>query len=474
MQLRKLRIIFTALFFSFFFVFFFSLSLSRYYSYQIFYYDFGVFSRILWELSRFQTPYIDHVVLGRIFFLGDHFNPSLTLVAPFYWLVSNPQILLFEQALALVLTGILIFLIAGKVKLGYIPSLVISLSYLIFAGTENPLVTDWHAEPTAVFFLALFFYLFSFTQKRVLYYLTAIIFLGFKESNAITFIFVLTCLLVFNKEKRKDIFMLIAASLAWLYVSTNIFSFIFSKRPYLYYPELPTSPWEMITNFFSTPEKRKLVFDSLISFGFLPFFSVFGVIAVFGELAIRLAPTKTIFQNFTLGSHYSVYLSLILTLTTIYAITNIKKIYPKKWLVSLIIFYLLIISLFSARKITKSPINLAFNHVFWKELKTNGQNFNWVDKIPKKGTVMSLNNLLPYFSARTEKLSFLNKYYKEVEPDIIIFNMTPGQSANNFWSMEEKDLGLIRDFLLQDKDYVRTKTDDKLLFIFIKKFFRSS
>lgn len=456
--------------FLFFLIFFTSVSFSRYYSYQIFQYDFGIFSKIVWELSKFQPPYIEHLVLGKIFFLGDHFNPSLIFVAPFYWLTSNPQILLFEQAFALVITGVIIFFICRKLKFSSILSSLIAISYLIFAGTGNPLVTDWHPEPTAGLFLALFFYLFCFTKKRLLYFLSAIIFLGFKESNAFTLIFILVWLLFLKKDKRKDIFVLIIISSAWFYIATNVFSFIFTKRPYMYTPEMPSSPFELVGNFFSTPEKRKLIFDSLISFGFLPLFSIFGMIAIIGELAIRLAPTKTIFQNFTLGSHYSVYLALILTLTSIYGILRLKRMFPnKKWVVSFLVFYLLATALFSARKITKSPINLAINPVFWKELKTNKENFNWVDKIPKTGSVMSMNNFLPYFSARSERLYFLNKYYKEVSPNIIIFSLAPGQSANNFWSMEEKDLELIRDLLLQDSDYLRIPTDNDFLFIFIKK-----
>lgn len=467
---KKISKFFPILIFSFFFIFFVSLSLSRYYSYQIFQYDFGIFSKILWELSIFKAPYIDHVVLGKVFFLGDHFDPSLVIIAPFYWITSNPQIILVEQALALIMTGIIIFLIARKLKFNNILSSLIVISYLIFAGTENPLVTDWHPEPTAGFFLALFFYLFCFTKRPWLTYLSAIIFLGFKESNAFTLIFVLIWLLFLKKDRVKEIILLIIVSFAWFYIATNVFSFIFTKKPYLYYPEISYSPIELVKNFFSTPDKRKLIFDSLISFGFLPILSFFGIIAFIGELSIRLAPSKTIFQNFTFGSHYSVYLAIILSLTTIYGIVNIQKMFPKKkWITTLLIIFLIISAVFSAKKITKSPINLAYNPLFWKELKINKEAFNWVDKIPKKGSVMSQNNLLPYFSARNEKLYFLNKYYGEVSPDIIIFSLVPGQSANNFWSLEKDDMELIRDWLLQDANYVRLRTNDSLLFIFIKK-----
>jgi uncharacterized membrane protein len=81
------------------FIFLIFLSLQRYFLFQLFYYDFGIFSQIIWQLSRFKVPYINHLVLGRIFFLGDHFNPSLVFLAPLYWLTSHQSILLLEQGL---------------------------------------------------------------------------------------------------------------------------------------------------------------------------------------------------------------------------------------------------------------------------------------------------------------------------------------------------------------------------------------
>ena len=103
----------------FFLVFFICLSLTRYNNFQVFFYDFGIFARIIWQLSRFKLPYINHLVLGKVFFLGDHFNPSLIILAPLFWLTSNLRIVLFEQAFVTVLSGIMIFLIARKNKLSF-------------------------------------------------------------------------------------------------------------------------------------------------------------------------------------------------------------------------------------------------------------------------------------------------------------------------------------------------------------------
>ena len=64
-----------------------------------------------------------------------------------------------------------------------------------------------------------------------------------------------------------------------------------SRQPYLYSPVLPGKPWEFITNFVNLPIKRKLIFDSLASFGFLPILSGVFLLPIIAELSIRLVPT---------------------------------------------------------------------------------------------------------------------------------------------------------------------------------------
>lgn len=500
------------------------------YTLQIFHYDFGIFAKIIWQLSRFQLPNINHRVLGDIFFLGDHFNPSLVILAPLFWLTSNIKILLFEQALATTLSGLMIFLIARKLKFAFFPSLIFSFVFLLFAGTENPLVTDWHPESTAGFFLLLFFYLFNFTSYKKLSYLSALIFLGFKESNALTFIFLLIWIFLMKKvkisvlsdlggaqqsehahgvEKRgielfknNEIIVLVIFSLIYFFVTTKIFIPFFSHQSYMYSPDLPKAPIQYISNYFNHPLKTKLIFDSLISFGFLPIFSVVGLIPIFLELGVRLIPNNSIFQNFALTFHYNVYLGIFLALATIYGVKNIltllsfrtnpdvtsgevrnlvKRKTSASWrtrflanarndtyklTLPIIIGYLFIFSLYAARKITNSPINFAVSNIFWQELKPRNDIFDDLKSVPNKGSVMSQNNLLPFFVQRKDKLMFLKEDYANYKPEIIVIDLTPGQNPNNFWDSNFEIAIKIKDKLLKDKSYKQLQTQNKNLFIF--------
>jgi len=363
----------------------------------------------------------------------------------------------------------MIFLIAKKLKLTKITCLLMAIVFLFFAGTENPLVTDWHPEPTAGFFLLLFFYFFSFTDFKIGYLLSALIFLGFKESNAVSFIFLLVWLFFLKSEKRREIIALGIFSIVWFFTTTKVFIPFFSHRPYLYTPQIPSSTAEIIKNFFNPPVKRRLILNSLLSFGFIPLASIIGMLPIIGELAIRLIPTVSLFQSYTLAMHYNVYLGIYLALATIYGLINIKKIFRNKKTAEYILALCLFLSsVFTARKITSSPVNLAINPVFWKELLNRNESLQVINSIPKKGTVMSQNNILPHLVVRDEEIYFLKKDYKNYKPQFIIFDLTPNQNINNIWETNPKLLVRLKEKLLQDKSYRRIQTSNEYLYIFYK------
>ena len=107
--------LFLLLFFSLFFFLFLSLAFWRFNQLQVFYYDFGIFARIIWLLSRFRKPLVNHYVLGKILFLADHFNPSLVILVPLFWVTNQVSALLVIQALATVLTGVFLYKIFKKI-----------------------------------------------------------------------------------------------------------------------------------------------------------------------------------------------------------------------------------------------------------------------------------------------------------------------------------------------------------------------
>ncbi len=465
--MKKRIVVFVYLFICF--ILFTCITLWRFNTGQVFYYDFGHYARIMWLISRFLSPIINHKVLGEIHFFGDHFIPSLYLLAPLFWITSKLQILLIQQVLATVLAGFFIYKIAGKEKLPLITSLIISFIFLLFAGVENPLVTDWHTESTAVVFLLLFIYLFFYQKRNLPAFFCAVIFMGLKDSNPLSFFFILIPYFFIQKTKRKEIIFYALFALAWFFIGGYIITPAISRQPYLYSPVLPGKPWEFITNFVNLPIKRKLIFDSLASFGFLPILSGVFLLPIIAELSIRLVPTYIHSQSFTLGMHYNVFLGAFLAIATIkvFSLLRLRK-YRERLQITVSVLVLLF-SLYVAKKVTQPPLLLATNSVFWKEWNVKAEIFNEIKLVPKSGSVMSQNNFLPHLVQRKEKIYLLSIDYEKYRPETIVFDLAPGQNINNYYSGEIRDIEQVDELkrrLLNDRDYVRVTTLYKDLYLF--------
>lgn len=465
LSIRNLLVLFL---YTSFFIIFSAISLNRYFSVQIFQYDFGIFASTIYQLAQFKMAYINHISLGTIPFLGDHFQPSLALLSPLFWFIKDIKILLIEQAIAIVLTGFVIQRIALRKGLSFFPSLAISIIFLLYAGIENPLVTDWHPEPTAGLILVLFIYFFLFGKNKFIAPVLAIIFLGFKESNAVTLSFFLVSSFLVFPKRRREISAYLIASVIWFFATVKLLIPHFSGREYFYSPDLPKSPLDLKLSLGKTT-KYEFVWKSIVSFGFLPFLAKFSLIPVFGEIFIRVYPLHSFFESFTLGMHYNFYLGIFLALASIEGLIFMSKKLKTKNKTIVFSLILILFALFFAKKVTHSPVILATNPTFWRELHPRLDIFMALEKVPIEGSVAAQNNLLPYLVLRTENIYSLNKGYMNYDPDIIVADLSQGQNPNNFYPsgyvFMEKEMRL----LSKTAKYKRIEVGNKNFYIFIKK-----
>jgi len=143
-------------------------SLNRYWQYEVFYYNFGVFDQAIWKVSRLQAPTIEHVLVGGKWIFADHFNPSILLLAPLYWITDRSEILLIVQALFVGLAGLVLYKIGLKVLKDKILSLGIIVCYLLFIGIQNAVITDFHEITVMTLPLAITFW--TIIKKRAILY----------------------------------------------------------------------------------------------------------------------------------------------------------------------------------------------------------------------------------------------------------------------------------------------------------------
>jgi uncharacterized membrane protein len=116
-------------------------------------YDLAVNDQTVWHYSHLQAPRITMLV-PPLDALGDHFSPILALLAPLYWLWSDPRMLLIAQALLIGASIVPVFLFAQP-RLGRIGSYLLSTAYAAFWGISAAVGYQFHADAFAPLLIAL-------------------------------------------------------------------------------------------------------------------------------------------------------------------------------------------------------------------------------------------------------------------------------------------------------------------------------
>ena len=86
--------------------------------------------------------------------------------------------------------------------------------------------------------------------------------------------------------------------------------------------------------------------------------------------------------------------------------------------------------------------------------------------MPTEGSIAAQNNLLPHLILRDEGIYSITKGYRVNNPDIIVFDLSQGQSPNNFYP-ETYDF-LVKEVKLIEKTkmYKRIDTGNENFYIY--------
>ena len=114
-------------------------------------YDLGIFDQTVWGYSRFD--WIANTILRIPHELGDHTDFTLMLLAPLYWVWSDPRMLLLVQAVLLASAALPLYALARD-QLGVAAAILFEVAYLTFFGVLAGDIFDFHelalAAPLAV------------------------------------------------------------------------------------------------------------------------------------------------------------------------------------------------------------------------------------------------------------------------------------------------------------------------------------
>ena len=414
-------------------------SLHRFWQYEVFYYDFGIFDQAIWNVAHFTPPIIDHFVIGGKWIFADHFSPSIFLLSPLYWVTDRPEILLVTQAVSVGLSGLILYLI-GKalIKEQYVSSAV-TILYLLFIGTQNALISDIHEVTYMMLPLMLCFYSIIHNRKK-LFWLTFLITLGFKESSSLLGIGIAIFMYFWSPKLRKTAVISAVISITWGFVTTQMIIPAFYGRRYFYTPSLSNDPLVLLGSFFDTPEKRHTLFISFLRFGFLPVFSPLTWPLVLQDFSARFLQNEFALRH-TLGLHYSTQLAVIFGISSLLGIRAIGRRITSPILLPILTIVLLMLSFFLHQFKLHGPLGLSYNPAFYRHT----QNFTFLNdllrRVPKGSTIMTQNNLAPHL-IHTHHVYLLRAVYDDYMPDYFVLDLREGQNYNDFFGADIEALKL--------------------------------
>lgn len=408
-------------------------SLHRFWQFEVFYYDFGIFDQAIWHVSRFFPPVIDHFVIpGKVIF-ADHFSPSMFLLTPLYWMTSRPEILLIVQALAVGLSGAVIHRLAEKVLKHQLAAGAVTAAYLLFVGLQNALIADIHEVTFMTLPLALTFYA-IITKRQKLFWIMFMITLGFKESSALLGVGLAIYIYFYNKSWKKTAFITALVSVLWGYAATQLIIPYFYGEKYFYTPSLEKNPLLLMWSFIDDPIKRRTLLMSLTSFGFLPLLYPPAWPLILQDLATRFMQ-KDFTLRWGLGLHYNAQMAVILAFSSMMALNNIRKRYKDARILPVIGIGLILLSLYLHRFTLRGPLGLSYNPAFYRNTKNFAFLNDLIARVPPGTTVMTMNNIAPHM-IHTHKVYLLRGVYEDFMPEYFVLDLRDGQNYNNFFGAD--------------------------------------
>ncbi|KKR51341.1 MAG: hypothetical protein UT84_C0001G0026 [Candidatus Curtissbacteria bacterium GW2011_GWA1_40_16] len=448
---QKLEIIFLTLFLTAYAFAGISVSLNRFWQFNSFWYDFGIFDETVWELSRFQLPYIEQLnPPNGIVVWGDHLNPSAILLTPFYWITDKPEIILIAQVLFVVASAIVIYKISRKLIKNHFARVALIMSYLGFVGMQNAIYTDVHNIVFAILPLSLTFW--AIYEKRwKLYWLFLMLTLGFQETLASVVIGIGIFLIIKDRKLFKIAFTTIILGLLWGIVSTKIIMPAFAGHSYSYNPTIPSNLYNLVTGlFFPASMKLRAIVVAYATFGFMPILSISAAPLIFEHFLERFV-FNVAGTRWDLGFHYNVLLSPIMALATLEVLLILQKRKIPNLLITIWAVITIMGVIFIHRFYYHGPLMLATDPIFYQQLKQTDFLNEFAENIPKNGLIMAQNNIASHLTHNSVILLHTN--YEDINPDTVALDLRGGQNANDFFPLTEDDANKLAEDLKLDQNY---------------------
>lgn len=429
-----------------------TVSVHRFWQFEIGYYDFGIYDSTLWNLSRFQAPVIDHFVLsGRLQF-ADHLAPSFYLFSIIYWFTSRPEAILITQAILVGLSGIFVFLGSKRITKNELVSHAILIGYMGFIGLHNAVFFDIHPITFMVFFLSMCYWS-LLTHRKKLFIASFLLTIGFQENLFALGFGIGVFTFFYKKEWRKLSILLMAISLLWGFLSIKVIIPYFGDGRYNY-TLVEKSLSERIADLYTPSQKIETVLVSMFNFIALPSLAFELYVTMLFHYVVRfLSPGS---ERWGLAFHYNAEIAPTLAIAASIGYVRLQKMLTRYRLstrrlhISLGVAITLLTVYFSYVRY-RTPLYLAFIPDFYTHSKTFDFLREMTRQVPKDVSVMAQNNILGQFTHQKTFLIRLN--YEGFNPDYILFDLRPGQNPAHVLEDAKKPMAMIFAKVKEDSSY---------------------
>ena len=378
-------------------------------------YDLGLFDQAIWHYSRFEAPVSTLYLAGPTNVLSDHFSPILVVLAPFYWVWDNVDVLLIAQAALFASAAVPIWLFVRR-RLGVVPAYCFASAYLAYWGILQAVAFDFHEIAFAVPLIA-FAILFADQERWRSFFSCAVLLLLVKEDLAILIAF-LGIYLILKRHRRQGAACVLLGVVAF-YVTTKLlmphFAVVGTAVPrgspqHWSYTRLGKNQLDALRNTIAHPTLLPRVFLHPVvkehtelaifrPFAFLAVFSPLTIVAI-PLLAERFLSSTTSYWVQTY--HYTATISPIVAMASADGLTNLlrwTRSSARLWRRLALAGGALVVAL-NVVALPSSPLASLTDPSFYQQTATDAAGNAALAHIPPRVSVVTQNAIAPHLTHR--------------------------------------------------------------------------
>jgi uncharacterized membrane protein len=439
-----------------------TMSIARHLSFSSGAFDLGIFDQAIWNTTKGNI--LVSSLKGNMNLLGDHFEPMLLLIVPFYFLWSSPIVLLILQSIALGLSVFPLYLIARQRLNERFLIFALLISFFLSKGLRGVGLNDFHLEGFIVPLIFLCYYL-LITRKTAWFFVSTFFLLLCKEDMALMVSAFGIFTFFIEKRRPLGIILFLGAIAAWILETKIIIPHFNPQGVYPYLTRLPfgdtyvqnikfvlANPFSLLKLVFH-PQNVEFYLKLFGSLGFLSLFSPARLILIaipLFKIAMGLNTPEAAGMAY-MHSHHIGHLLPFVYIAAIYGVGWIvdklsKKVFSRKMVANFLSAYIIIVALGFCGKMDGYKFMKYIKHA---EMVRAGKIRQYLRPVPDDASVATNSSLFPHLSHR--------KY---------IFLWNPDEAKSNLAQYLVIDKKML-DYILPEK---RSGADDFLTRKYRKKY----